>query len=39
MGIDRLDENGTLLIKCHSISDNEKLLKELNIDLSKSKNV
>lgn len=39
MGIDRLDENGTLIIKCQSIHNEPELLKKYNIDLSKSKNV
>ncbi len=39
MGIDRLDENGTLFIKCKSIQNDKKFMDQLNIDLGKSKNV
>ena len=31
MGIDRLDENGTILIKCKTIHEEEELLKTFEI--------
>ncbi|KAL4466538.1 hypothetical protein ABPG72_010589 [Tetrahymena utriculariae] len=39
VGIDRLEVNGTILIKCKTIHDDQQLLKELNINLRESKNV
>ena len=39
MGVDRLEENGTLLIKCKSIHKDAELMKKYKVDLSKSKNV
>ncbi|EGR28771.1 protein kinase domain protein [Ichthyophthirius multifiliis] len=39
IGIDRLDVNGTILIKCRSIQNDKELMQKIGIDLTKSKNV